>query len=67
MSTTTKTIEITVSIKGDVKVETKGFVGNECRESTRSLELALGARQSESLKSEFYQQVPSELHQNAKP
>ena len=46
-----KTIEITVSIKG---------------ETTRSLELALGARESESLKGEFYQQARSELEQNAK-
>ena len=61
-----KTIEITVSAKGETKVETKGFTGNDCQAATRSLELALGARQSESLKSEFYQQAHSELEQNAK-
>jgi len=61
-----KTIEITVSAKGETKVETKGFTGNDCQAATRSLELALGARQSESLKSEFYQQAQSELEQNAK-
>ena len=61
-----KTIEITVSAKGETKVETKGFTGNDCQASTRSLELALGARQSESLKSEFYQQARSDLEQNAK-
>jgi hypothetical protein len=60
-----KIIEITVSIKGDTKVETKGF-GSDCQEATRSLELALGARESESLKSEFYQQARSEHEQNAK-
>lgn len=61
-----KTIEITVSIKGETKVETKGFSGSDCQEATRSLELALGARESESLKSEYYQQARSELEQNAK-
>ena len=61
-----KTIEITVSTTGETKVETKGFSGNDCQAATRSLELALGARQSESLKSEFYQQARSELEQNAK-
>ena len=61
-----KTIEITVSAKGETKVETKDFTGNDCQAATRSLELALGARQSESLKSEFYHQAHSELEQNAK-
>ena len=61
-----KTIEITVSAKGETKVETKGFTGNDCQAATRNLELALGVRQSESLKSEFYQQARSELEQNAK-
>ena len=61
-----KTIEITVSTTGETKVETKGFTGNDCQAATRSLELALGARQSESLKGEFYQQARSELEQNAK-
>ena len=61
-----KTIEITVSIKGETKLETKGFSGNDCKAATHSLELALGARQAESLKSEFYQQARSELEQNAK-
>ena len=61
-----KTIEITVSATGETKVETKGFTGNDCQSATRSLEIALGARQSESLKSEYYQQARSELEQNAK-
>jgi hypothetical protein len=61
-----KTIEITVSAKGETKVETKGFTGNDCQAASRKLELALGARQSESLKSEFYQQARAELEQNAK-
>ena len=52
-----KTIEITVSPAGETKVETKGFVGNDCQSASRSLILALGVRESETLKSEFYQQA----------
>ena len=66
MNSIAKTIEITVSAKGETKVETKGFAGNDCQAATRNLELALGSRQTESLKSEFYQQARSELEQNAK-
>ena len=61
-----KTIEITVTAKGDTKVETKGFTGNECQAATHILELALGTRQSESLTSDFYQQARTELEQAAK-
>ena len=39
-----KTIEITVSPKGDTKVETKGFSGTECRQASRFIEEALGQR-----------------------
>ena len=38
-----KTIEITVSPKGETKVETKGFLGSDCQAATRSIEAALGA------------------------
>jgi hypothetical protein len=31
------------------------------------MEVALGVRESESLKSEFYQQARAEIEQNAKP
>ena len=60
-----KTIEITVSTKGETKVETTGFTGNDCQAATRSLEIALGARQAESLTTEFFQQAQSELTQPA--
>jgi hypothetical protein len=50
-----KTIVITVGPKGETKVETRGFTGGECREATRSLEQALGARTSETLTAEFHQ------------
>jgi len=60
-----KTIEITVSPKGETKVETKGFSGSDCQAATRSIELALSARESESLTSEFYQQANVSLDQSA--
>ena len=50
-----KTIEITVSPKGETKVETKGFAGAECREASRFVEQALGRTTAEKLTAEFYQ------------
>jgi hypothetical protein len=50
-----RTIEITVSPKGETRVETKGFSGGECREASRFVEQALGARTAEALTAEFYQ------------
>jgi hypothetical protein len=35
-----KTIEITINSKGETRVETKGFVGAQCREASRFLELS---------------------------
>jgi hypothetical protein len=49
-----KTIEITVDPQGQAKVETKGFSGPECREASRSLELALGRSTGETLTAESY-------------
>ena len=48
-----KCIEITVSPTGQTSVQTKGFVGGECRDASRFLEEALGQRVSESLTAEF--------------
>jgi Protein of unknown function (DUF2997) len=50
-----KIIEITVDPKGQIKVETRGFTGGECREASRFIEQALGQRIDEKLTSEFYQ------------
>jgi hypothetical protein len=50
-----KIIEITVSPRGESKVETRGFTGGACREASRFLEQALGARTAESLTAEFHQ------------
>ena len=50
-----KIIEITVGPRGETKVETKGFTGGACREASRFLEQALGARTAEALTAEFHQ------------
>jgi hypothetical protein len=49
-----KTIEIIVDPKGATKVETKGFTGGECREASRFVEQALGARTAETLTAAYY-------------
>ncbi len=54
MSTTTKTIEITVSPEGAVSIKTSGFTGSSCRDATRDLERALGVAGKESLLPEYY-------------
>jgi hypothetical protein len=50
-----KTIEITVSPKGETKVETRGFTGPECREASRFVEQALGRTTAEQLAPEYRQ------------
>lgn len=50
-----KRIEIVVAPNGETSVETKGFVGGECREASRFIEQALGKRVNEKLTGEFYQ------------
>jgi len=52
----TKTIEIIVAPDGKSRVETKGFVGGECREASRFLERALGQQEHEQLTTDFYAQ-----------
>ena len=51
----TKIIEITVSPTGQTDVQTKGFVGGDCRDASRFIEEALGQRVSETLTAEFHQ------------
>ena len=49
-----KTIEVTVSPKGETTIQTKGFTGEACRDATRNLEAALGVRGHEQLTNEFH-------------
>ncbi|MCA9082277.1 MAG: DUF2997 domain-containing protein [Planctomycetaceae bacterium] len=50
-------IEITVAANGATTVETKGFVGSECRRASQFIEAALGQREEEVLKAEFHHGV----------
>ena len=58
-----KTIEITVSPKGETTVQTLGFVGPACREASRFIEEALGQRLAEQRTAEFYQAQTVEQRQ----
>jgi len=49
-----KTIEIVISPTGETRVETKGFVGDECKQASRFVESALGSKSGETLTAEFY-------------
>jgi hypothetical protein len=49
-----KLIEVTVSPQGQIRLETHGFEGANCREATKALEQALGLQESEQLKAEFH-------------
>jgi hypothetical protein len=58
MSTsTTKTIEITVSPEGAVSIKTAGFTGSSCRDATRDIERALGVSGTEHLLPEYFQRT----------
>jgi hypothetical protein len=54
-----QTIEIRISPRGEVVVDTQGFRGASCREASRFLIQALGTKASEQTKPEFYQQESS--------
>jgi hypothetical protein len=58
-TTTTKTIEITVSPEGVTSIKTSGFTGSSCRDATRDLERALGVSGRENLLPEYFQQASS--------
>lgn len=54
--TSTKIIEVIVSPTGEIKLETKGFVGSSCRDASKFLEEALGQRTGEQTTAEFHSQ-----------
>ena len=62
MSTTTKTIEITVTPEGATSIKTSGFTGGSCKDATRDLEKALGVAGRESLLPEYFQQAKTVEH-----
>ena len=58
-----KVIEIIIAPNGQTRVETKGFVGSECREASRFVEQALGKQINEQLTTEFYAETSAENQQ----
>jgi hypothetical protein len=51
-----RVIEVTVSPKGDVSVQTKGYAGADCLAASKFLEQALGVKTAERPTAEFYTQ-----------
>lgn len=49
-------IEVTVLPTGEVKIETKGFAGEACRNASQFVEAALGTKTHEQWTAEYFQQ-----------
>lgn len=49
-----KTIEITITPKGETVAETKGFEGASCQQASEFLSKTLGRQTTEQLTPEFY-------------
>ena len=49
-----KIIEVTVSLKGETTVQTKGFIGSDCLQASKFLEQSLGISTAEQKTGEFY-------------
>jgi len=62
MSPLNRTIEIIIAPDGSSRLETKGFLGADCRDASRFIEQALGQPTLEVLKSEFHQVASNEQH-----
>ena len=58
-----KQIEIIVAPDGTSRVETKGFAGSSCQQTSRLLEQALGQKQNEQLTADFYRTDVSQQQQ----
>ena len=50
-----KSIEVIISPTGTTTVQTRGFVGESCRDASQALEKALGTVQSKTPTAESYQ------------
>lgn len=57
-----RVIEVIVSNKGEVTVQTKGYAGGDCLDASKFIEKALGVTTEEHKTSEFYQSQPAEVH-----
>jgi hypothetical protein len=59
----TRTIEITISPKGETSVQTRGFAWQSCRDGSKFIEQARGQRIEEHLTAEFHHTHEAEQHQ----
>jgi Protein of unknown function (DUF2997) len=55
-----RTIEVTVSPRGETTVQTRGYAGADSLSAGRFLEQALGVTTAESKTAEFYQEQSTE-------
>lgn len=55
-------IEVVVSPKGEVTVQTKGYAGADCLLASKSLERALGSVMDVQKTSEFFESTTTEQH-----
>jgi hypothetical protein len=57
-----RVIEVTVSVKGETSIQTKGYAGSTCLEASKFLEQALGVVASDQKTDEFHQSAENEQH-----
>ena len=55
-----RVIEVTVSPRGEVTVQTRGYAGADCLQASKFLEQALGAATADRKTGEFYQTAPAQ-------
>jgi hypothetical protein len=53
-------IEVTVSPKGETKLQTKGYIGADCQQASKFLEQALGVSATEQRTGEYYATATTE-------
>ena len=55
-----KTIEVIVSIGGEIRIDASGFKGADCEKATAFLERALGTVKARRKKPEYHRQVQAQ-------
>lgn len=61
-----KLIELIISVTGETQLQTRGYVGGECRAASQKLEQALGLVTREQCTAEYHQvanQTPAQQHE----
>lgn len=57
-----RVIEVTVSPKGEIIIQTKGYAGADCLQASKFLEQALGVVAKDHKTGEFYQTTQIDQH-----